>query len=238
MKYLSLLLVAFVIACGGGQLLSSYRFPIAVPVYVRDLPSGTLQEPPDTVGTWSLALRHMGPAPYPFFSVNQEVFKSLIDTGNFQPAPIIGGGPHSILTYYARDVQRNTEVSGSFSWEFHGDGVGQFSFIVYLKDAKATYAVVFNIKDNRFDTYEPFVSHDTFTTFLSVPPGKTKFATTEIGEKFKVAISEANWKEINAALGASDPVITQYGLLHEAYVQDGQYTRTYLEVSDFDITRW
>lgn len=245
MKQIIACIVSIVLtACGGGSSdvdRSVYTIPTSVNHYVRDLPSNTYNDPPNIVNDWSLTVRHMGANPYDLqnskFSVNSN-YKSKIDVSDRQYVDVVGGGPHSILTLFSDDKIVPLSFSGNLIWEHSGDGVSQLSAFMYVKDATKTGAIVLNLKDSRYSTYEPFVGHDTFTPFVSIPPGVTKYGTITVGQTFKIEITNANWQEILDSMNMSaDAKIISYGMLHEVFYMNGQSVVSIVEVSDFKIVR-
>lgn len=241
MKYIVLIMTAILIACGGSQE-SEYRIPQTVEKYVRDIPTETFQDATESVGEWSLTVRHMGQYPYALensaFSGDGYYF-SRIDSHDRQFSAVTGGGPHSILTRYADDELQPLVFSGAYKWSFEGTGVAQLSAFMYLKEGGTSAAIVLNLKDSRMSTYEPYVSHDTFTRFLSAPPGETKFASTSLLDGvFTVAISAAQWSAIRDALQMTNPKITSYGVTHEIFYTQDQEVLTEVRIDSFKITRF
>lgn len=233
------------VACGGGSSdvdeSTVYVIPQTVTQYVRDLPTNTFNDPPNVVDDWSLTVRHMGANPYLLqnskFSVNSD-YKSKIDVSDREYVDVVGGGPHSILTRFSDDVIVPLVFSGNLSWEHSGDGVSQVSAFMYVKDATKTGAIVLNLKDSRFSTYQPFVGHDTFTPFVSIPPGVTKYGTITVGSSFKIEITAANWKEILGSMNmAADSKIISYGILHEVFYLSNQTVVSTIEIDSFKIVR-
>lgn len=254
--------------------------PEATPFFIRDLPSGVQQEPQKNSDSWSYAVRHQGadivslalsqsaetvaktglkldePAPLhgngrgSFFRAFHNQFESYIDTGSNPYRTVIGGGPHTAISY-TFDQQPpvvGTTISAEVSIPFmetSDSSVGQLSIFGYLTDGKTMLAFVFGIFDNRPVRIEPLAMSDTYTSFVSqaiddsryampttVEPmmhqpfqGYRTYGATFTAESLERLIQDVN--ESHRAHGteliSEDPAAYKFisvGLLHEVSLHD------------------
>lgn len=187
------------------------------PFYIRDLPANIMQEP-TIKDQWAFSVRHQnsdiisleipesidtisktglkldnniplrGNGRGSFYRSFNNNFESYIDTSSSNYETVIGGGPHSVVSYEFKTGRNviGTTITGDFSiptLQTVGDSVGQLSIIGYLSDGKSTIAFVFPIFDNRYDTFIPMAMSDTAVSFVSQPINSTKYAIPYNSEK-------------------------------------------------------
>lgn len=275
---LSLLIVCLMAGCGGTTTPSEIPgtalevnttevlvagFPGVVPRYVFDVPSNTFNNPPEDLYDWSLTVRHMGANPYQTndFDARDSWYKSRIDSGNFVVVPIQGAGEHSALErrFNAEPMFKDGRpLVMSFSPTLGeqlqtGGNVAQASLFGYVWDGdKSSFGFVFTFFDNRYAMYEPYVSNDTYTAFVSSPFSTGPYTTVMKGRySHNMMISEENMRNIIADLNTQCRVdcvkwhsdlsrykLTSVGILHEVFVANTTHrVVSELQVDGFEVAR-
>ena len=137
------------------------------------------------------------------------------------------------------------------------ENVAQASLFNYIKDNKGnTFAIVMNFYDNRFNSFTPFVSNDTYTAFVSTPMENTQFLTVlepSSTEPYKstVFISSDNFsnilKQMNEKcilncikwdMDISKYNLTSVGILHEVFELNPNINfKSELQVNGLQISR-
>lgn len=238
-------------------------FPGVVPRYVYDLPSATLNNPPGDIYDWSLTVRHMGPRPYDThgFDARDNGYSSRIDSANFEVVPIRGAGQHSVLErkFHGEAMFKDGRpLVMSFNatlgeQQQTGANVAQASLIGYLWDGdKNSFGFVFSFFDNRYSTYTPYVSNDTYAAFVAAPFSTGPYCTVMQGRySHNIAITEENMRNIIADLNTRCRVdcvkwhsdLSQYkftavGILHEVFMDNkAERLVSELKVNGFEIAR-
>lgn len=254
--------------------------PEATPFFIRDLPSGIQQEPPKNSDSWSYAVRHQGgdilSVTFPqsaetvqktglqlneavalrgngrgsFFRAFNNQFESYIDTSSNPYREVIGGGPHTAVSYtfHVQPAVVDTVITADISIPFveaTGHGVGQLSIFGYMTDGSTIVAFVFGIFDNRPVSIEPMVMSDTYFSFVSqaiddhryavpntVEPmvnhpfnGYRRFGARFTAETLKNMIQDINENHRfhGIELVSEDPAAYKFisvGMLHEVSLHD------------------
>ena len=277
---LAFLTACLIVDCGGGSSTTPWEiagsmpevnttevlvagFPGLVTRYVYDVPSGTLNNPPDDLHDWSLTLRHMGANPYDSnnFDARDNWYKSRIDSQNFVVVPIRGAGEHSALErkldpepMFKDGRPLVISFSATLGEQLEtGGNVAQASLFGYIWDGdKNNFGFVFTFFDNRYLTFEPYVANDTYTAFVSSPFSTGPYTTVMTGwYSHNMMISENNMRNIIADLNTQCRVecvkwhsdLSRYkfrsvGILHEVFIANkSDRLVSKLQVNGFELTR-
>lgn len=137
------------------------------------------------------------PATSSAFQLHCEDAGSYLDTATFAWRDVVGGGPHAVFGFAFNDPPPQPLFDASPGTEFVIQAsaeipwfrttlpaatlstpgpLGQVNLFAYFRDRRSArvFGLVLGLFDSRYGaagTYEPYVSHDTYTPFVSQPLG-------------------------------------------------------------------